>query len=166
LRSEEAESPRDLAHPVYFIPETQRLDEVLKELQNRHQQMAVVVDEYGGTAGLVTVEDLLEEIVGEIIDEADSLPPQSAQLPDGTWRFEGRAHVEDLDEIFDVDLNDVPFETIGGMILSAFGYVPKEGESIDSHGLRLKVEKVDERRILSVIVEALPTAREETAIDA
>jgi CBS domain containing-hemolysin-like protein len=161
LRAQEPISARELAHPVWYVPETKPLDEVLAELQERHQQMAVVVDEYGGTAGLVTVEDLLEEIVGEIVDEADSLPPQSAQLSDGSWRFEGRAHVEALDDAFSVDLDDAPFETIGGMIMSAFGYVPSEGENIDAYGLRMTVEKVDERRILSVLVAPLPAAEGE-----
>jgi magnesium and cobalt transporter len=158
LRGEEGIRARDLANPVWYVPETKPLDEVLAELQERHQQMAVVVDEYGGTAGLVTVEDLLEEIVGEIVDEADSLPPQAARLPDGSWRFEGRAHVEELDDAFGVDLEDAPFETVGGLIMSSFGYVPSEGETIDAYGLRMTVEKVDERRILSVRVEILPDA--------
>ncbi len=152
LRSPQPPSARDLVSPPHFVPETKRLDELLREFQAHHRRMAIVVDEYGGTAGLVTVEDLLEEIVGDIPAEHDERRPAKQALPDGSWRFDGRTHVEELAETFAVHLDGVPYETIGGLIFSALGYVPREGESVSAHGLRFIAEQVTGRRVRSVVV--------------
>ncbi|MEM7480073.1 MAG: hemolysin family protein [Acidobacteriota bacterium] len=143
-----------LAKPPFIVPETKRLDELLKEMQAGYQQVAIVVDEYGGTAGLVTVEDLLEEIVGEIVDEHEVLqPPVNESLPDGSWRFDGRTHIEEMSSLVGVDFGEVPFETVGGLVLSVHGDVPEEGQVVETSGLMLTVERVDERRIQAVRVE-------------
>jgi putative hemolysin len=158
---------RQLLKPPLFIPETKLLAELLKELQARSQQMAIVVDEYGGTAGLVTVEDLVEEIVGEISDEhEDGQPAERTPLGDGAWRLDGRAHLDVLDELFGVEIEDAEYETVAGLIFSALGHVPHPGEVVEKAGLRFTVEEVDNRRINTLRVERLsPAAAEELAAE-
>ncbi|MBV8199132.1 MAG: HlyC/CorC family transporter [Acidobacteria bacterium] len=153
---------RELAKPPLFIPETKPLAELLKELQARSQQMAIVVDEYGGTAGLVTVEDLVEEIVGEISGEhEDAQPAERTPLGDGAWRLDGRAHLDVLEELFGVEIEDAEYETVAGLIFSALGHVPHSGEVVETAGLRLTVEEVASRRIKTLRVERLPPAAAE-----
>jgi len=142
-----------IAQPPLFVPETKPLGDLLRELQARRQQMAIVVDEYGGTAGLVTIEDLIEEIVGEIADEHDEETPERQALPDGSLLVDGRTHIEKLEEEFGLRFDDPPFETVGGLVSSVLGYVPKPGETVEVEGIRLTVERSDERRVLSVRVE-------------
>ncbi len=161
LLSETRPETGELAKPVWFVPESRLLGEVLKELQERRQQMAVVVDEYGGTAGLVTIEDLLEEIVGDIVDQDEDLPPQVEHLPDGSWRLDGRIRVDDLDKICGLELEDGAFDTVGGMLFSTFGYVPVKGESTEVEGIQFTIEEVGERRIQTVLAQRLITAEEE-----
>lgn len=155
LRSDPRPLARELAKEPFFVPETKPLGDLLKEMQGQFQQMAVVLDEYGGTAGLVSLEDLIEEIVGEIVDDHEVGEPEPEALPDGGWRLDGRTHVSTLDDLFAIDLEEEPYETVGGLILSALGQVPEPGESVEIHGLRLTVEQVDNRRILAVQVERL-----------
>ncbi len=161
-----AASARKLANPPFFVPETKPLGQLLRELQARYQQMAVVVDEYGGTAGVVTVEDLVEEIVGELVDEHEEAHPENQLLPGGAWMLEGGTDVDQLEELFGIDLGeDVPWETVGGMVFSLLGDVPEVGESVESHGLRYIVEEVDDRRVARVRVESLaPAAGDEGAL--
>jgi CBS domain containing-hemolysin-like protein len=150
----ERPTARQLSNPPFVVPETKPLGQLLKELQARRQQMAVVVDEYGGTAGVVTVEDLVEEIVGELVDEHEEADPANQLLPDGAWLLVGSSDVDVLEDLFGVDLgDDVPWETVGGMVFSLLGDVPKEGENVESHGLRYTVAEVDERRVARVRVE-------------
>ena len=125
---------------------------LLAEFQALHLQMAIVVDEYGGTSGMVTVEDLLEEIVGEIEDEHDESAPVNELLEDGGWRLDGRLPIESLDEIFDVELEEEAYETLGGLIFGSLGYVPQPGESLEIGGLRFQIESIEQRRISSVLV--------------
>jgi putative hemolysin len=159
IRAPEPPAVRDLLKAPLFIPETKLLSELLKELQARFQQVAIVVDEYGGTAGLVTVEDLLEEIVGEIMDEHEALAAELELIEEGIYRLDGRAHIELLDELFGVEIEDPEYETVAGLIFSELGYVPQVGETVESHGLRFTVEAVADRRIQTVRVEK--TAAEE-----
>jgi putative hemolysin len=147
---------RDMIKPPLFIPETKPLGELLKELQARFQQVAIVVDEYGGTAGLVTVEDLIEEIVGEIMDEHEAISAELEPLENGAYRLDGRAHIELLEELFKVDIEDPEYETVAGLIFSALGHVPQVGERVDCFGLRFAVEAVADRRIQTVRVERIP----------
>ena len=160
IRSPEPPAVRELLKPALFVPETKPLTELLKELQARFQQVAIVVDEYGGTAGLVTVEDLLEEIVGEIMDEHEALAAELEPLENGAYRLDGRAHIELLDELFGVEIEDPEYETVAGLIFSALGYVPQVGETVETHGLRFTVEGIADRRIQTVRVEKIPPAEE------
>lgn len=141
----------ELANPPHYVPKTKPLREMLAELQALHQQMAIVVDEYGGVAGLVTVEDLVEEIVGEIQDEHEATAAHGIRIDDDRWRLQGRTDLEQLGELFERDF-DVPYETVSGLICGELGYVPKAGEIFESHGLTFSVEEADERRITSVAV--------------
>ncbi|HEX7185377.1 MAG TPA: hemolysin family protein [Thermoanaerobaculia bacterium] len=160
LRIPEPTPASELIKPPLFIPETKPLGELLKELQARFQQVAIVVDEYGGTAGLVTVEDLLEEIVGEIMDEHEALVAELEPLGDGSYRLDGRAHIDLLDELFHVEVEDPEYETVAGLIFSALGHVPQVGEAVDRFGLRFTVEAVADRRIQTVRVEKVPAGEE------
>jgi CBS domain containing-hemolysin-like protein len=160
VRAPQPPSVRDMLKAPLFIPETKPLGELLKELQARFQQVAIVVDEYGGTAGLVTVEDLLEEIVGEIMDEHEALAAELEPLDNGAYRLDGRAHIELLDELFGVEIEDPEYETVAGLIFSELGYVPQVGETVESHGLRFIVEAVADRRIQTVRVETIGAAAE------
>jgi putative hemolysin len=148
-------SIRDILKPPLFIPETKPLGELLKELQTRFQQVAVVVDEYGGTAGLVTVEDIVEEIVGEIVDEHDALVADLEPLEGGGYRLDGRARTELLDDLFRVKIEDADYETVAGLIFTELGHVPEVGETVEHAGLRLTVEAMDDRRIGKVRVERI-----------
>ncbi len=142
----------ELANPPHYVPESKPLRDLLEELQQLQQQMAIVVDEYGGVAGLVTVEDLVEEIVGEIADEHEKPRRQRIRVDDHHWRVRGRIPLEDLGELFDLDLDDLPYETVSGLICGELGYVPKVGEEITTHGLSLAIEEADERRVKKVAV--------------
>ena len=141
-----------LSNPPHYVPESKPLRELLEEMQQRQQQMAIVVDEYGGVAGLVTVEDLVEEIVGEIADEHERPRRHRMRLDEHRWRVRGRIPLEDLGEIFDLDFDDLPYETVSGLICGELGYVPKAGEVVDTHGLTFAVEEADERRVMTVAV--------------
>jgi len=157
LRSPEPPQVRDILKPPLFIPETKPLGELLKELQTRFQQVAVVVDEYGGTAGLVTVEDIVEEIVGEIVDEHDALVAELEPLPDGGYRLDGRARIELLEELFGIEVEDAEYETVAGLIFTELGHVPEVGETVERDDLRFTVEAVADRRIEKVRVERIAT---------
>jgi CBS domain containing-hemolysin-like protein len=141
-----------LTTPAMLVPETKLLGELLKELQARRQQMAIVLNEFGGTEGVVTVEDLVEEIVGEIQDEHDEAEPENHLLPDGSLLLDGRASIATLDEFFAWSEHDGTIETVGGLVSSLMGYVPRQGEAVEHGPLRFEVERADERRILSLRV--------------
>ena len=144
-----------------FVPETKRVPELLREFQRNRLQMAIVVDEYGGTAGLVTLEDLLEEIVGEIRDEYDTEVEPVVDEGDGRWVFSGKAHVEELRDRVGLELDGEGFETVGGYLLSRLGRVPAVGEHLELDGLHVDVLEAERRRIIRVRV----TRPAETAAD-
>lgn len=146
-----------LCQQPHHVPEGKPLPELLAELQELHQQMAIVVDEYGGVAGLVTVEDLVEEIVGDIRDEHEPRP-ESQLLGDGRWRLSGRMHLEDFEDLVEVDLDtdDLPYETLSGLICGELGRVPKPEETVVLYDLAFQVEEADERRVTLVMVTRLP----------
>ncbi len=133
-----------------FVPETKRVDALLSEMQTARGHLAVVVDEYGGTAGLVTLEDLVEELVGEIFDEFDRPEKLLERLADGEALVHGRMPVDQLNTLVDADLPDDHWDTVGGLIFSTLGHVPDVGETIEVDGLRLRVEHMEGRRITQV----------------
>jgi putative hemolysin len=152
LLREPRPSAADLARAPYLVPETKLLGDLLKELQAKRQQMAVVINEFGGTEGVVTVEDLVEEIVGEITDENEDAQPENRLLEDGSLMLDGRAAIEVLDEFFSWRPDEESTETVGGLVSGHLGYVPQAGEKLAIDGLHFRVEKADERRILSLRV--------------
>ena len=156
LRSPTPASAADAALAPYVVPETKPLNELLREFQSARQQLAIVVDEFGGTVGLVTVEDLLEEIVGEIVDEHEELAEPSAELPDGSWKLDGATPVDALHELFGVDVAREPYETVGGLFFGRLGRLPEAGQEIEALGLSLTAASVEGRRIKSVIARRAP----------
>jgi CBS domain containing-hemolysin-like protein len=141
-----------LMRSAYFVPESKRVSELLKEMQRRQVQMAIVVDEYGGTAGLVTVEDLLEEIVGEIRDEYDVEAETVTDEGDGVFVFSGKVSVDEVRDRLGVDIEREGFETVGGYLLSHLGRMPYVGERFDVGELAVEVLEVERRRITKVRV--------------
>lgn len=144
--------------PAPFVPESKPVDDLLREMQRDHTHAAIVVDEYGGTAGLVTIEDILEEIVGEIDDEYDRETPGVEELEDGTLRVPAAMHVDDLAELFDVTIEEDEVDTVGGLIGKVVGRVPIVGSRAEVGGLALTAEKMSGRRhrVATVVVERLP----------
>ncbi len=143
---------RKMMRPAYFVPETKRVSELLREMQQKKTHMAIVLDEYGGTAGLVTIEDLLEEIVGEIFDEYDLEVTMIEVLSHNSYRIDGRAPMDEVRELFGIDLPDYGGETIGGFVYDLVGHIPVPGEAAEYDLLRFEVEKVIGRRISKLLV--------------
>ncbi|MGL5930624.1 MAG: hemolysin family protein, partial [Dermatophilaceae bacterium] len=150
----------ELMRPMPFVPESKPVDDLLREMQRDQTHFAVVVDEYGGTAGLVTIEDILEEIVGEITDEYDRETPEVEPLGDGRVRVSATMHVDDLAELFEVDLDDDEVDTVGGLIGKVSGRVPILGSTAEVAGLLLTAERMSGRRhrVATVLVERVEPA--------
>jgi CBS domain containing-hemolysin-like protein len=136
----------DVMRPVRFVPEMKLVDDLLREMQAESSHIAVVVDEYGGVAGLVTIEDLLEELVGELQDEHDADLPAVEDVGDGVLRIPARMAVDDLGDLFDLEIDDDDVDTAGGLLAKALGKVPIEGAEADILGLHLVAERADGRR--------------------
>lgn len=155
-----------LLRPAYFVPESVHADQLFKDMQSRKQHLAIVVDEYGGTAGIVTIEDLLEEIVGNIYDEFDPEEPKEInEIREGVWRVSGSLHVEELADALDITLpEDLDYDTVAGMILSCLPTVPEDGSTVtvEIFGLRVQVESVRNRKICWALVEKIPQEDEKT----
>jgi len=150
----------ELLRPAVFIPESKRLDTLLGEFRESHNHMAIVVDEYGGIAGLATIEDVLEQIVGDIDDEHD--PEEAAFIqPQDDGRFIVRAltRVEDFNEHFAVELDDEEYDTIGGLVIHELGRLPRRGERLEFGGFRFKVLRADRRRVDTI--EVVPVGEED-----
>jgi putative hemolysin len=157
---------RTLLRPPVFVPESMTVDDLLHEFQRRKVHIAIVLDEYGGTAGLVTIEDLLEEIVGEIQDEFDTEEPMVVKLSDDEARVDGRANIDDLTDLFDTNLeleDEDESDTVGGLIYHRIGGVPSPGDQVSVDGLTLTVESTDGRRVGKVLVVRRPADEEEGA---
>jgi CBS domain containing-hemolysin-like protein len=150
----------EVMRPALYVPESKPVDALLSEMQASHQHIAVVVDEYGGTAGLVTIEDLLEEIVGEITDEYDREEVDATPLDDGSVRVSSRFPIDDLDELFGFDVEEEDVDSVGGLMAKHLGRVPIPGSHVEAHGLRFFAESATGRRnkIESVLVSRLPVA--------
>ena len=149
---------RDLAREAHFVPETKRVAELMREMQKEKYHIAIVVDEYGGTAGLVTLEDLIEELVGEIVDEFDVEEPLMEPLPGGVFRVSARMPIGEVNELLHADLPAGDWDTVGGLVFNLLGHVPAEGESVEADGHRLVAEKVQGRRIGRVRIVPLAEA--------
>jgi len=150
---------RALIRPAHFVPESVRTDVLFQEMQSRKQHMAIVVDEYGGTSGLITLEDLLEEIVGNIYDEFDPKEePEITRLSGGRWRISGAAELESVAEALDIQLpTDGEYDTLGGLVFSRLTEIPSDGEHpvVECYGLRISVEQIADRRVEWAVVEKL-----------
>ena len=156
-----AEQPvRDSMRAAKFIPESKEVSDLLREMQEEKFHLAIVVDEYGGTAGLVTLEDLLEELVGDIVDEFDVEEPTVERLEDGSLLVSAAYSVDDADELLDAELPQGPWDTVGGLMLDLAGRVPDPGDSVEVDGFRLTALDVRGRRIERVRIEATGAATE------
>jgi CBS domain containing-hemolysin-like protein len=151
---------QDLLRPAYFVPEAKKVDELLVELQNMRVHMALVVDEYGGIAGIVTLEDIIEEIFGEIQDEYDEEELPYTELKNGDYIFLGRIDLDDFNDIMKTHLPNDEADTIGGFIYRQLGHVPVAGEEVKENGLILTVEQVSSRRIRKVRAHRIPRENE------
>ena len=150
----------EVIRPAYFVPDTKPVDELLSEMQARRQHIAVVVDEYGGTSGLITIEDILEEIVGEITDEYDPEEVDVERLPEGVIRVSSRYPVDDLDELFGINVVDDDVDSVLGLLAKHLGKVPIAGSTVKVHGLRFQAEEATGRRnqIGTVLISRLEDA--------
>jgi CBS domain containing-hemolysin-like protein len=150
---------RDLVRPVIFVPETKKIDELLQEFQQTKGHLAIVVDEYGGTSGMVTLEDVIEEIVGEIEDEYDTQETLVEPLPDGTWRVAAKIDIDDLNEEMNLNLPTENSDTLGGFIYELVGKVPSQGEAVEYQNLRFVIDRVHRQRIMRVRIQKAEQAR-------
>jgi len=146
----------DVMREAYFIPESKRADELLRDLQRQRVHMAIVVDEFGGTAGIVTIEDVLEEIVGEIQDEYDVEAPLIERVSAEEAIVDGRISLEEIADIFGVSLEDEETSTIGGLVQAHLGHIPQPGESVTVDGLEVTVLEIDGNRVRKLRVRRIP----------
>ncbi len=151
-----AATARDLARPATFVPESKKADDTLRQMHLDATHLALVVDEYGGIAGLVTLEDLIEELVGEISDEYDTETPDVAHLSGGVFRVSARLPLDELGDLFGIELEDDDVDTAGGLLTKVLGRLPSVGSRVETSGLELRAERVEGRRKLlrTIIVEA------------
>jgi CBS domain containing-hemolysin-like protein len=147
-------SAEGIAHEAYYVPETKQVSKLLKEMQAKQQHLAIVIDEFGGTAGMVTIEDLIEEIVGDIVDEFDDEEPMIEETDDG-WLVDGKLDVDDLADLAGIELPDEEWDTVGGLVFGLAGRVPDEGDTFEVEGLQFTAYAVDGRRISRVKVAKL-----------
>ncbi len=159
---EEEFNVRDMLRPAVFVPESKRLNVLLREFRHSRNHMAIVVDEYGGVAGLVTIEDVLEQIVGDIEDEYDfdELEDNILREKGGRWRVKAQTDIADFNGVFGTGFSEDEHDTVGGLVISHFGHVPKRGETVDIDGLRFSVLRADSRRVHTLQVERLAPAPE------
>jgi CBS domain containing-hemolysin-like protein len=162
LQTSELDKPvSQVVRDAFIIPETKILSDLLRELRKRKVHIAIVVDEYGTVVGLVTIEDLLEEIVGEIFDEFDREINLVEKVEENRYRVDARVNLDDLNEILQIDLPDEEdVDTVGGLVLKVLGHLPIPGETLTYNGVAIRVEKVRSNRITKVLFDILPPAPE------
>ena len=150
---------RDMLRPAVFVPESKRLNVLLRDFRSNHNHIALVVDEYGGVCGMVTIEDVLEQIVGDIEDEYDFDEDEDNLIPDGAghWRVKAATEIADFNEALGTMFSDEECDTVGGLVLKAAGKLPKRGERIPIGNLIFTVLRADSRRLYSVLVEHKPS---------
>jgi putative hemolysin len=160
-RGADARSLDALMRPPYYVPEAKRIDDLLREMQRARTHLAIVVDEYGATTGIVTLEDILEEIVGEIQDEHDRVSASVERLPDGSYWVAARTHIDELNESLEWTLPKQDFETVGGLVLATLGRIPRTGEEFQVPGYTVTVLEADARRVAAVkIAPARPPTKD------
>jgi CBS domain containing-hemolysin-like protein len=158
-RGAEVGTLAELMRQPYFVPETKRIDDLLREMQRHRIHLAIVVDEYGGSTGIVTLEDIVEEIVGEIQDEHDRSPASVDRLPDGSYLASARTNIDELNEALDWTLPKHDYETVAGLVLATLGRIPRTGEEFQIPGYTITVMEADARRVGTVkIAPTLPAA--------
>jgi magnesium and cobalt transporter len=152
---EEEFNVREMLRPAVFVPESKRLNVLLREFRASRNHMAIVVDEYGGVAGLVTIEDVLEQIVGDIEDEYDFDEVEDNILREktGRWRVKAQTDLSDFNQVFKTDFADAEHATVGGLVISRFGRLPKRGEATTIDSLKFHVLRADSRRLYTLLVE-------------
>ncbi|HYB43591.1 MAG TPA: hemolysin family protein [Candidatus Methylomirabilis sp.] len=158
-----AADARSLMRTPTYVPETKRIDDLLREMQRSRVQLAVVVDEYGAAVGIVTVEDIVEQVVGEIQDEHDRASDIVERLPDGSYRVAGRAGIDELNDALDWDLPKGDFETVAGLVLATVHRIPSVGEVLHVRRYTITVLEADQRRVLTVRITTQPSSRDEEA---
>jgi len=156
ILKKEQKTVMELARPPYFVSETKKVSELLREFQSEHLQVAVVVDEFGGTAGIITIEDVIEEIVGDIGDEHEAVEATIVDLGNDQWLVSGLLRVETLEEMLDAHFAGEDYETVAGMIFTSLGRVPKSGTVITKNGYRFEVDRADKRKIYRVKISRDP----------
>ena len=156
----------DLVRPVRFIPENKLVNRLMREMQTEKFHLAIVADEYGAISGLITLEDCLEELVGDIVDEYDEEDAEIVHLPDGSYLVDGRVAIDELDEVLETDLPDDDWDTLGGLVFNTLGHVPVEGDHIVTHGWRFTVREMEGRRIKRVEIAREVDAANGELVDA
>ncbi len=149
---------KDVMRPAYFIPETKKCSALFTEMSEKRIQIAIVVDEYGGTAGLITLEDILESIVGNIQDEYDDEDEEIAKINDTTFTVEGTTDIDEIDELIDADIPEGDYDTIGGFVISMLGYLPQDGDmdAVEFDNIKFTVLSVEDRRISKIRIDITP----------
>ena len=160
-----AEPAANVARPARFIPENKPLNRLMREMQAEKFHLAIVVDEYGDIAGIVTLEDCLEELVGDIVDEFDREGRDVVHLSDGSYLVSGGMSIDDVNELLDVKLPDEDWDTVAGFVFNTLGHVPVRGEAVELHGWRFAAEQVDGRRIRQVRISVIPAHTADDAED-
>lgn len=148
--------PSEILRKPYFVPENRMVSELLRDLRAEKTHLTIVTDEYGGTAGIITIEDILEEIVGEIMDEHDDEPPLISVLDDSSVLVDARLEIEKLGEHYGITLPEGEFESVGGFIIHLLGRIPKVGEKISYGNLDMTVKSADQRKILKIVIVSQP----------
>lgn len=156
-KAPESKIPEDIIRRPYFVPRNQKVSELLKDLKREKTHLAIVTDEYGGTAGIITIEDIIEEIVGEIMDEHDDETPLLTPLDDQSFLVDARLDIEKLEEYLDSKLPEGEYESVGGFVISLLGKIPKVGEKITYKDLEMTIKSADARKIDKILVSARVT---------
>jgi CBS domain containing-hemolysin-like protein len=152
---------RDIVREAHVVPESKKVADLLREMQRERFHIALVTDEYGSVTGIVSLEDLLEELVGEITDEYDSEEPQVAEVAEGVYRVSGKTPIDDVNELLETELPDEEWDTVAGLVLDLFGKIPDPGEETAFQGLQFRAEEVNGRRVATVLITRLPDVGED-----
>ena len=146
----------DIVRQAHYVPESKKVADLLREMQREKFHQALVTDEYGSVTGIVALEDLLEELVGEITDEYDVEEPEMVEVGDGVYRVSGKTSIDDLNDMLEVELPDEEWDTVGGLVLDIFGKIPDAGKRSEFQGLRFRADEVQGRRVATVVISRVP----------